>query len=86
MTERASPAVMAALKEVLEAQMAKHDPPDTRLTFERLLREGISEEEAWRWLSAVLLQEMALIMRHNRPFDRAGYIAALNQLPELHDR
>jgi hypothetical protein len=25
-------------------------------------------------------------MRHNRPFDREGYITALNHLPELRDR
>ena len=86
MTERASPAVMAALKEALEAQLAADDPSETRLTLARLLREGTSEEEAWRWLSAVMLQEMALIMRHNRPFDRAGFIAALNHLPGLRDR
>ena len=77
---------MAALKEALEAQIASDDPPETRLTLERLLREGIPEDEAWRWLSAVMLQEMALITRHDRPFDRQGYITALNHLPGLRDR
>jgi len=77
---------MAALKEALEAQIAANDPPETRLTLVRLLSEGLSEDEAWRWLSAVMLQEMSLIVRHNRPFDREGYVAALHQLPELRDR
>ncbi len=77
---------MAALREVLEAQIAANEPPETRLTLARLQREGIPEDEAWRWLSAVLLQEMSLIIRDNRPFDREGYIAALTQLPELRDR
>ena len=77
---------MAALKETLEAQIAADDPPETRLTLARLLREGIPEDEAWRWLSAALLQEMALIVSDNRPFDREGYVAALNRLPELRDR
>ena len=86
MDNRASPAVMAALKEALEAQIAADDPPETRLTLARLQREGIPQDEAWRWLSAVLLQEIALIMRDNRPFDREGYIVALHQLPQLRDR
>lgn len=77
---------MAALKETLEAQVAADDPPETRLTLARLLHDGIPEDEAWRWLSAVLLQEMALIMRDNRPFDHEGYIEALRHLPELRDR
>ena len=70
----------------LEAQIAADDPPETRLTLARLLRVGIPEDEAWRWLSAVLLQEMALIVRDKRLFDREGYIAALHGLPELRDR
>jgi hypothetical protein len=86
MDDRASPAVMAALKETLEAQIAADDPPETRQTLARLQREGIPEDEAWRWLSAVLLQEMVLIIRDKRSFDREGYIAALHQLPELRDR
>lgn len=86
MTERATPAVMAALKEALEYQVAENDPPETALTLARLRREGLTEDEAWRWLSAVLLQEMSLITRDNRPFDREGYIAALQGLPELRDR
>ena len=86
MTDRASPAVQAALREALDAQIAADDPPETRLTFERLVSEGFSQEEAWRWLSAVVLQEMSLIVRDNRPFDRAGYVAALNCLPTLIDR
>jgi hypothetical protein len=77
---------MAALKEALKAQIAADDPPETRLTLARLLREGIPEDEAWRWLSAVMLQEMSLIISDNRPFDREGYIAALHRLPELRDR
>jgi len=86
MNDRASPAVMAALKEALEAQIAADDPPETRLALARLLGEGIPEDEAWRRLSAALLQEMALIVSDNRPFDRQGYVAALNRLPELRDR
>ena len=65
MTERASPAVMAALREALEHQVTADDPPETALTLARLLREGVAEDEAWRWLNAVMLQEMSLIVRHN---------------------
>ena len=86
MTERASPAIMAALRETLEDQITANDPPEIPLTLARLLREGVAEDEAWRWLSAVMLQEMSLIVRYNRPFDRDGYVAALRRLPELADR
>ena len=86
MTERASSAVTAALREALENQIAANDPPETALTLARLLRQGVAEDEAWRWLSAVMLQEMSLIVRDNRPFDHDGYVARLSRLPELSDR
>ena len=86
MKDRASPKALAALREALEHQIAEGDPPETAMTFARLRAEGIAEEIVWRLLSAVLLQELALIRRDERVFDRAGYVAALHRLPELVDR
>lgn len=86
MSEAASPDVRLALRRALEAQLASDDPPEVAATLARLRREGISEENAWRLLSAVILQEMSLIVGEARPFDRAGYAAALLRLPELSDR
>jgi hypothetical protein len=80
------PEVVRALKEALREQIATNDPPETALTLARLRRDGMPEDEAWRWLSAVLLQEMSVMVRDDRPFDRDGYVAALNRLPGLADR
>ena len=74
-------AVRHALRDALEQQIALGDPPETKATFERLLRSGIAEDEAWRLLSLVLLGELNEIMRNQRPFDRARYVAALQALP-----
>ena len=86
MDDQASPAVLAALRDVLEKQMEENDPPETAATLDRLLRSGIAEDVAWRLLSAVLLQEMGLIVRTGRTFDRDGYVEALRHLPDLVDR
>ncbi len=86
MTELASPEVLIALRSALEAQLASNDPPETSATLARLRREGLGEETAWRLISAVLLQELSLVVGDSRPFDRAGYAAALLRLPELTDR
>ena len=86
MSEHAPPAVLAALREALEWQIAHDDPPETARTLARLKREAIPSDEAWRWLTAALLQEMSVMVRENRPFDRAAYAAALDRLPGLTDR
>ena len=86
MSDKASPEVLAALRSVLDAQIADNDPPETEATLVRLKHEGISESVAWRLLSAVLLQEMSIVISDTRPFDRDAYVAALLRLPELIDR
>lgn len=86
MNDRASPEVLAALRDALTQQIAESDPPETAATFARLRADGVAEDVVWRLLSAALLQEMACIVRDGRPFDRAGYVAALHRLPELADR
>ena len=88
MSDRASPEVLRALKDALREQIPTTDPPETALALSlaRLQRDGIPEHEAWRWLSAALLQEMSVTVRDNRPFDRDGYVAALKRLPALLDR
>ena len=86
MSDTASPKVLAALRSALDAQIADDDPPETAVTLARLQNEGISEDVAWRLLSAVLLEEMSIVISDTRPFDRAGYVAALLRLPELIDR
>jgi hypothetical protein len=75
-------AVRRALREVLEQQITLGDPPETKATFERLVQSGVAEDEAWRLLSLVLLEEFNEMMRHQRPFDRGRYVAALQALPK----
>ena len=86
MSERASPEALAILRDVIQDQIAAKDPPETAATFARLRREGLDEELIWRLLSAVLLQEMSVMMVENRPFDPQGYAEALARLPDLADR
>jgi len=86
MTERASHDVLAMLREALDNQIAANDPPETALTLARLQREGVADEMVWRLLSAVLLQELNLMLGEQQPFNRARYVAALHRLPVLDDR
>jgi alpha-ketoglutarate-dependent taurine dioxygenase len=86
MSERATPEVERALRETVLAQIANDDPPETALTLARLQREGLSEADSIRWISAALLQEMSVMLRDNRPYDHASYVAALDRLPGLIER
>jgi hypothetical protein len=86
MPERASPEVERVLREAVLDQVREKNPPETAVTLERLQRDGMSRDEAIRWIMAALLQEMSVMIRDNRTYDRDSYVAALDRLPGLTDR
>ncbi len=69
--------------EVVENQIRDLTPPETKRTYERLLSEGHSEEQAMRLLGCVVVAEIFEIVKQNREFDEERYIQALNALPTL---
>ena len=73
----------AALREAIQNQITANNPPETKLTFNRLIVAGIAEEDAWRLLLAVLAVELAAILREGRPFSLDAYVEALEALPNL---
>ncbi len=86
MSKRASPEVERILREIVLNQVANNDPPEVMLTLARLQMDGLSEDEAVRWIAAAMLQEMSVMIQDHRPYDRDSYVAALNRLPGLIDR
>jgi len=75
--------VRKALFEVIENQMNMDNPPESRKTYQRLLDQGFSREETMRMMAAVVIVELNDMVKHNRTFDEAGYVEALQALPQL---
>jgi len=82
MQER-NPYLQAAILEVVENQIRDLDPPETKQTFDRLVSEGTSEDEARRLIGCVVAAEIFHIMERREEFNRARYVKALSQLPKL---
>jgi vacuolar-type H+-ATPase subunit B/Vma2 len=78
-----NPAVREVLLEVVDNQLRANDPPETRATYDRLMRAGNSSGEAKRLIAIVLIVELNEMLRVERNFDEAGYVAALRALPTL---
>ena len=72
-----------AILEVVDNQIKSGDPPETRVTYKRLLEAGIAEPEVKRLIACVVASEMFEIMRSERAFDLDRFVKALNRLPEL---
>ena len=85
MSKKFNPRLQAAVLEVVENQLAGNDQPETRKTYERLIREGHSGEDAKKLIGCAVAAEMFYVMKQEKPFDHARFVEALNRLPEIPD-
>jgi len=76
-----NPNLKAAFTEVVENQINDNDPPETRVTLERLISEGISEEDAKIYIAQAVSLEVWDIMKNRKEFDMKRYVRNLRNLP-----
>ena len=69
--------------EVVDKQIRQRNPPATKKTFDRLVREGIAESEARRLIGCVVASEMFDVLREQKSFDEVRFVKALENLPAL---
>ncbi len=72
----------AAIFETVDNQLRAGDPPETRQTLERLMAEGHSRAQARRLIALVVASEVFAVLKEQRPFDEALFVAALQRLPK----
>jgi hypothetical protein len=67
----------------VEQQIASGDPPEVRATRDRLLEQGLSQNEALQMIAIVLRNEMKQMIAESRSFDHGRFTDLLNKLPAL---
>jgi len=73
----------AAFLEVIENQIRSNDPPETKQTLHRLLKEGFSREESLKYIACALVGELFGVLKQETRYDHARYIANHKALPKL---
>jgi len=68
--------------EIVDNQLRDYDPPETRHTFERLIAQGISEEDAKIYIAQAVCVEVYDVMKSKKPYNRERYIKNLERLPQ----
>jgi len=71
-----------AILEVINNQIKDNNPPETKQTLDRLLREGFSKEETLKLIGYVVASEVFTVLKENRNYDHAKYISSSNALPK----
>ncbi len=81
--EKSNPRLKALLVHVVDNQLRKNDPPETKLTLQRLTSEGYTEKEAKELIAGVVTAHIYEVLKHERVFNEDKYVRDLNRLPEL---
>jgi hypothetical protein len=83
MKNQASPQVTAAILEAVDNQLRDLKPPETKETYDRLIKSGISDNEARRLIAVALSSEMFQMLKYKKNYSSERYIASLRKLPKL---
>ena len=81
--DNSNPVLKQTILEVVDNQLKNLDPPETRQTYDRLLADGVSDQEARRLIGCVISSEIFDVLKQEQPFDHNRFVKALNKLPEL---
>jgi hypothetical protein len=66
--------------EVITNQIKSDDPPETKITYDRLIALGYSEFETKQLIGQCIALEMFSVIKEQQPFNEARYIRNLKQL------
>jgi peroxiredoxin family protein len=81
--EEDSEFAQAAIFEVIENQIRDDNPREVKQTFQRLLFEGHSKEEAMKLIGCAMCVEIFEIVKSQKPFNESRYVKNLSKLPEI---
>jgi hypothetical protein len=80
---KSSRVINKVILDVVDNQIRDLKPPATKETFDRLVGQGVTQDEARRLIGCVVASEIFDILKHEQPYDEERYVKALRKLPEL---
>ena len=72
-----------AIVEVIENQLRDNEPPETKVTLDKLMAMGESRENAIRYIASALSVEIFEALKNSTSYNEERYIKNLKALPEL---
>jgi vacuolar-type H+-ATPase catalytic subunit A/Vma1 len=72
-----------AVLEAINNQIENNDPPETKQTYDRLMKEIQNHDEVMDYLGVVMKSEILDILKSKKPFNRKRYVERLNRLPDV---
>lgn len=77
-----NPRLKAHFLQIVQNQLDENDPPETKQTYDRLISEGISDEDARIYIAQALCVEVWDCIHNQNVFNLQRFVKNLNRLPE----
>lgn len=68
--------------EIVENQIKNNDPPETNLTFNRLIKGGYNKSDTKKLIAQCIAIEIFDVIKYGNTFDKKRFIKNLKQLPK----
>jgi hypothetical protein len=71
----------AQIFEIIHNQMEQNNPPETNVTYNKLINMGLSQFETKQLIGQCIAVELSEIINTGKPFDANRFIRNLSNLP-----
>lgn len=68
--------------EIIKNQLKDNDPPETKSTYDRLIKNGFDDFQTRQMIGQCLAVELFDVMKHRKPYNNERYIKNLKALPK----
>ncbi len=79
---KTNPYLRMAFLKVVDNQLRGNNPPETKETLERLMREGYPAERAKELIAQAVAVEAYVVMKTKTTFNRERFVRNLTALPQ----
>lgn len=77
-----NPIAKKQILQIVDNQLKSNDPPETKQTYDRLLKSGMTRENARIYIGQCVAVEIFDVLKYQRPFNKKRFIENLNKLPK----
>jgi hypothetical protein len=71
-----------AALEAINNQIKNNNPPETKQTYDRLMKIIKNHDEVMKYLGVVMMAEIFDVLKNKQPYDEKRFIERLNKLPD----
>lgn len=68
--------------EIIKNQLRDNAPPETKITYDRLIKNGYDDFQTRQMIGQCLAVELFEVMKHGKPYNSERYIKNLLALPK----